>query len=144
MKRYRFRLDSVLRVRELTERQAEENYLRAQRMVVEAEMKIREQEQRRSDAQNAARAGKFDADRLNNADRFFLAIGEQIAVHAREREAAGIVAEVMRLELVEARQAREALTKLREKDYAEYRALTLKQEQEAIDEMATLRFGREY
>ncbi len=142
MKRYRFRLQTVLMHREALEAQAEQNYLRAQAMVEEARVKIEAQRERQREALIFALDEITDAARLQNRERFLLAVGAAIASLEREREAAGIVAEMMKSELVTAKQSREALSKLREKDHTEFRAAMLREEQNALDEMTTMRYGR--
>ncbi len=142
LKRFRFRLETVLRHREALETQAEQNYQRAQVMVEEANVKIRAQETRRREAMQIDPDEITDTARLQNRERFLLTVQAAIALLEREREAAGIVADMMKTELVAARQAREALSKLREKDVAEHTFLILREEQNALDEMATMRHGR--
>ncbi|GDX39764.1 hypothetical protein LBMAG21_00560 [Armatimonadota bacterium] len=58
----------------------------------------------------------------------------------REVEAARIVMVEARLAMVKARQEREAVTKLRAQAHTEYLTEEQKQEQDTLDDLATLRF----
>ena len=77
-------------------------------MVEEANVKIRAQETRRREAMQIAPDEITDTARLQNRERFLLTVQAAIALLEREREAAGIVADMMKTELVAARQARES------------------------------------
>ena len=145
MRRFQFRLETVLRHRALIEELREQSYFTAQGHVLAAEAKLKTlQEQHRETVANrpsGIQGEPFDASSIQGRERYLETLQAAIDRQKRRREAALIVAEEMRVALVAARQAREAVSRLREKDLQAHQALALQIEQSALDELATLRHG---
>ena len=146
MKRFTFRLETVLRQREILEEGCEQafakaqgqvDYLRARQAVLQDEIQV----------VMAGRPGggageSFDAADALNRERYLATLQHGVGLVEQYLAAARIAAEETRLDLVAARQAREAVEKLRKNELRDYMALSLKMEQETLDEQAGLRHGR--
>ena len=85
---------------------------------------------------------RLDAPSILDRERYLQSILAALEQQERRAEAARIVAEEMRRALVEARQAREAVSRLKDKEKAAHGVLGLKQEQDTLDEMATMQYVR--
>ena len=140
MKRFVFRLEAVLRHREILETLREQDFATAQGQVQLAESRIavlNEEIQTMMRGRQGGRAGEtFDATDALNRERYLATLQQGLGQLQMHLAAAQVVAAEMRRGLVEARQARQAVSKLREQDYANYMALGLKTEQDTLDEMA--------
>ncbi len=146
MRRFIFQLEAVLRHRETIENLREQDYSMAQGQLLAAEARIAELRREFRDT-IAGRPGtvsgqKFDAPAILDRERYLESLLAGIEQQERRAETARIVAAEMLKALVAARQAREAVTSLKEKEKAAYVSLSLKQEQDTMDEMATLRYTR--
>jgi len=141
VRRYRFKLESVLKYRTVVEE------LRLQAFAtVQAEMAA-------CDARLAAfrdeltrtaigRPGCIDLEEIARREAYMDVLRARLAQEESVREGITARLEDARASLVQARQAREAMERLRRHDYADYLRLANKAEQEIIDETATLRHGR--
>ncbi len=146
MRRFQFRLESVLHHRALIEGQKEQEYVRTQNRLLEIERKLAQLQQACEEVLQG-RGGKtgernFDIHAITNRERYLASLILRIESVEREIEAARTVMAEARLAMVKARQEREAVTKLREKAHAEYLAEQQKQEQDTLDDMTTLRYKR--
>ena len=146
MKRFKFRLETVLRHREIIETQREQQYATAQGQVdylVSRRIVLHEEMRLVMSGRPGGKAGEtFDAADALNRERYLATLQHGLDLVDRYIASAKIVAEETRLALVEARQAREAVAKLREDELREHTVLTLKTEQDSLDEQAGMRFGR--
>jgi flagellar export protein FliJ len=145
MRRFQFRLETLLKHRKNLEEQREREYGEAQTRVDRAERRIKslEQECYATLTQGRSASCRIDVASLLEREQYVSALKVQIAEVTQERDAALIVAEEARLALVKARQEREAVSKLRENALEEYQQESLRLDQEAFDEMAGLRFARQ-
>jgi flagellar protein FliJ len=145
MKRFTFRLDAVLKYREIQEERCEQNFLAAQGMLANVERQIAALEQERRDillGRPGSRAGEsFDAPSIYDRERYITTIDAALEEQQQFAEAARIVVEEARLALVAAKQARQSVALLRDKEYAAYTAQNLKLEQAALDEIAAMKRG---
>lgn len=144
MKRFKFRLEAVLKYREILESKCEQNFLTAQGMLTQVEQQIAVLEQERRNillGRPGSKAGGFDASRIYDRERYIQTIDAALEEQQQFAEAARLVVEEARRELVAAKQARQSVNLLRDKEYAEYTALNLKLEQAALDEIAALKRG---
>jgi flagellar export protein FliJ len=91
-----------------------------------------------------ARGEHFDAHAIYDRERYLETL--QAAMHQQTRrvDTARIAAENRRLALVAARQAREAVSRLRAQELAAHEVQSLKVEQDSLDEQATQRFFRDH
>ena len=146
MKRFNFRLETVLRQREIIEEGCEQAFAKAQGQVdyLRSRQRILQDEiQGVMAGRQGGRAGEpFDASDALNRERYLATLQHGVGLVETYLETARIVAEETRRDLVEAKQAREAVDKLRENELRDYMALSLKTEQNVLDEKAGLRHGR--
>jgi flagellar export protein FliJ len=89
-----------------------------------------------------ARGAFFDAGALENRELFLRALRFGMEAQEREIEGAKIMAEEKRLLLVAAKQAREAVTRLRETAVLEYQEEALRWQQDQLDEISSVRYWR--
>jgi flagellar protein FliJ len=146
MRRFHFRLETVLRHRATIEDLCEQDFATAQSAVTAIEVRIARlwDEFRRvvmgrpvGEAHQA-----FDAQSIYDRERYLETVQAAIAQQERALEAAQIVLEEKRAALVAARQAREAVSHLHDRDLLAHVSLCNKLEQDALDELATLRHVR--
>lgn len=95
-----------------------------------------------SERPGSVQGEQFDAHAIHDRERYLETLQAAMEQQERRVEAARMVMEERRALLVEARRAREAVTRLRAHELEAYQAHALKVEQEALDEQATLRFVR--
>jgi flagellar export protein FliJ len=146
MRRFHFRLEAVLRHRETIEDLCEQDFAAAQSVVQGIEARIARlwDEFRRVVMGRPVGAANqsFDAHSIYDRERYLETVQAAIAQQERALEAAQIVLEEKRAALVAARQAREAVSHLHDRDLLAHVALCNKLEQDALDELATLRHVR--
>lgn len=143
MKRFKFRLAAVLRHRETIEGLREQDFAQMQSIVQAIEVRLRElhDEFRRIvlTRPGGSAIGAFDVGTIYDRERYLETVQAAIEMQERALEAAQIMLEEKRIALVAARQAREAVSHLHERDLLMHTALCNKLEQDTLDEMATLR-----
>lgn len=143
MRRYKFRLEAVLRHREIIEELREQEFAAANGVleVILARIAALWEEFNRTVAERpGAEAGQpFDPHIIVDRERYLQTLQAEIASQERRADAARIVVEEARQALVVARQGREAVSRLREKDRAAYILEAQRHEQNTLDEMATVR-----
>ncbi|MFA0783147.1 flagellar FliJ family protein [Fervidibacter sacchari] len=139
MKKFRFPLDGLLKVRKMEEAQAERALQQAQQRLWEAERNLREAEAAVKAAISNLRALLSDN---SEADRLLVAVrhldrAEQQRI-AAEQQVAFAQAEVSRClnEYRECRRRRELLEELRERAWRQWLMNFLNEEQKAADERA--------
>ncbi|MCX6380197.1 MAG: flagellar export protein FliJ [Armatimonadetes bacterium] len=146
MRRFQFRLESVLHHRTLIEGQKEQEYVKTQSSLLVLERKLSHLQQVHEEVLQgrggAAGEHSFDIHAIMNCERYLASLVQRIESVEREVEAARIVMVEARLAMVKARQEREAVTKLRAQAHTEYLIEEQKQEQDTLDDLATLRFKR--
>ena len=146
MRRFRFRLEKVLRHRETIEMLREQDFGAAQSRLNEVETRIaemhREFERIVSGRPGCMPGERFDPGVIQDRERYLRALLSAVEVEERRAAACRVVADEMRRALVAARQAREVVSRLKERHLAEYAHASLKVEQDALDEIATLGHAR--
>ena len=145
MRRFVFRLEAVLRHRETIETLREQDFAVAQgnMQALRARLTGMQAEFDRVVSGRPGRAGEpFDAHIIFDRERYLEALQAGMAQQTRRVEAAQVVAEEKRLALMTARQQREAVAQLKAGALSEHTAQYQKMEQDALDELATLRFVR--
>jgi flagellar export protein FliJ len=146
MRRFRFRLETVLNHRKTIETLREQDFAGAQGQLqaIEARIAALREEFRQT---VAGRPGGVTGERLNapailDRERYLETLLAAVAQQERRADAVRVQVEEKRQALVAARQAREAVSRLRDKDLIAHVALGHKLEQDALDELATLRHIR--
>ncbi len=146
MRRFRFRLETVLNHREIIETLREQEFATIQGQLAAIEARIAglraEFRQTVAGRPGGAEGERLDAPAILARERYLETVLAAIAQLERRGEAVRVQVEEKRRALVAARQAREAVSHLRDKDLIAHVALGHKLEQEALDELATLRHVR--
>lgn len=141
MRRFVFRLESVLRHRETLENLREQEFAEAQGhlLTLQARLTVLQTEFNRVLSGRPGKAGEhFDAHSIFDRERYLETVKAAIEQQSRRVETAYIVVEEKRQWLMVARQARQAVSQLREKELNAHTALAQKMEQDHLDEQATL------
>ena len=145
MRRFTFRLETVLRHRATLESLREQEFANAQGhwQTLQARLMGMQNEFARIVSGRPGKTGEpFDAHLIFDRERYLQALQAGMEQQTRRVEAAQIVVEEKRQEMLIARQAREAVSQLRDKDLVLHTEQTQKLEQETLDELATLRHIR--
>jgi flagellar FliJ protein len=147
VKRFKFRLESLLKHRETVQDLREQEFARAQSrhdaLKLQLDALEEHYQQTIADRPVAEIGARFDAPRIQSREQYLQAVQLQMARQTEQVEIARLIAEEMRIQMVSARQACEAVTRLRDKDYAEYQAEVQRKTQEELDEIAAVRFTRQ-
>ena len=145
MPQFRFRLQTLERLREaarntcreqLAEALRVDEHLKAQQVELEAQLKLARDLQ-------IVPAGRVDVDRLLQAQRYEATVVLEVRHIAGQRAQLATEIERRRLALVEADREVKALEKLKEVRKAEHRQLELRAEMAQMDEAAGRRRGEE-
>lgn len=146
MKRFRFRLETALRLRRLAEQQAQAALAEAERAVAveeEALSLARAEHQRHLSYCARLQAGRLDdIGLLAAASQYTVALEDDMATQQERIRLACTKREEQRDVLRLRRQEREALEKLREKQRLAHLQEEAAEEQAWLDEVAVLRWGR--
>lgn len=141
MKRFRFRLESVLSLRALAERSAREAFGRAQRRLAEAESARDVAARRRlelADALSAARAGTFRPGEQSEG-LHVLGLARQAELDAARQVAEATSArEKARIDWLAARSRLQVVERLKERAALAHREAADKAEQSLLDELASI------
>ena len=146
MKRFVFRYETLLGVREQEQRREEEQLSRFLRAQAEA---LHEVERLEAEALDQRRAfgghlqGRVDLDAVRMMHDCLDAKERLIALAREAHETACARTENQREVLLKALQAVEVLKKLKERDFTAWRRALEAAENAALDELATLRYTRE-
>ncbi len=146
MRKFKFRLETLLTVRAAQEKQAEQAFAVAQGRLSLASRMLQESLAQFNTAL-AERAGTTAGERIDAAswldrERYLGVLAATIEQQQRIVDTARMVAEEYRLELVKASQARESVSHLKKRDIQRYTTEFNRQEQVSLDELATQQAGR--
>jgi flagellar FliJ protein len=146
MKRFKFRLQSVLEQRERLETHAKSSYAAAQQAVQNAEVLLAELTEVRAALLNEV-AEQRKSDTFDPLEaRLYQDYLKQIITCIRDQEAyvreLQINAEAMRLNLVGASTNRKVVDKIKERDQSAHREQAIRAEQATVDELVSMRHGR--
>ena len=138
-RRFRFRLQPVLRQREIVEEQRKKEFALANRAVDEARLKQQAMQEERTQMQEDVRVlyeSQSPFQRVLDVYRYQNTLELQLARNARDLAHLEVFREERRLVLVEAQKNRKAMELLRDKRRAEQEAENAREEQTALDELA--------
>ena len=141
MRRFKFRLEAVLKHRVVMEELAQQAFAKVQLELKAADHALAEMRTAYAEAV-AGRGAGIDLEDVSRRERYIDAL--LVRIGEQERVIEGINARLndARIALVSARQAREAIERVKEQDYRQYLQDVAHEEQRQIDEMATARHGR--
>ena len=147
MKRFIFRLETLLKHRETLEDLREQEFAVAQGRHDAARQQLdallTHYRQTVAERPGAETGSRFNAPAIQSREKYIEALQQQIAQQTEHIELARLIAEEMRVEMVAAKQKREAVSQLRDKDHADYVAEVQRKTQEGLDEIASMRFARQ-
>jgi len=145
MKAFRFTLQSILKLYEDREKDAERHHARVLRTLETARQRVEKAQAELHLCWQGVRNATSDgcqAWRLEHVRLYAQGLKERVEqLENQRREAAAQVATALRA-LLAARQKRETLDKLRDRRVLEYQAAGARAEQKQIDELVTATFGR--
>jgi flagellar protein FliJ len=141
MRRFKFRLEAVLKHRTVIEELAQQAFAKVQLELKAADERLAELRTGYSEAV-AGRSAGVDLDDVTRRERYVDTLLVRISEQERVREGINARLDDARSALVSARQAREAIERVKEQDYRNYLREAGLEEQRLIDEMATVRHGR--
>lgn len=140
MKKYRFRLETLLKLREADRQQRRAELaqaLHAERLLQEqADALALELAQARHTARNSAAPGEVNVDKLLELQRYALQLVAQTQVLGTQRSRVSEETERRRQALIEADRQVRTLEKLRSKQEDAFRSHELRVEQKGLDEVA--------
>ncbi|GIW90564.1 MAG: hypothetical protein KatS3mg109_0996 [Pirellulaceae bacterium] len=136
----KFRLGTLLKLRQMERDQARQRYLQAVRAQEILQQQIQQLDQQRAFHAEAARhshaPGPVDVDRLLEQDRYGMVLEQQRRHAQGQLEQISTVVSSRQQEWAAAQQRVKMLEKLRERKEAERRRQESRQEQKRLDEMA--------
>lgn len=144
MKRFRFSLEQILRLREYEEQQAE---LELGRITGECERLRREivslDERGRSAAQTHLGSRAWDVTYRFDEERYIAGLKSRATILARELESWEAQLEKARERFREARKRREVLSRLKSRKAEQYHEAVEKEQQRVLDEASALKWRSE-
>jgi flagellar FliJ protein len=141
MQKYKFKLETVLNHRAVLEEQAMQAFAEAQGQLAACTARIAAL-QLEFQQVVSSRPKTFDAEEMAMRERHLDNLRSRIEQQERIREALEARLEDTRNHLVKSRRDRETVARLKEIDFEEHRKKVEKAEQDAIDELATMRHRR--
>lgn len=143
MRRFKFRLQTLLNYRETVEhlREQELNIANGRFLIAQQRLRYLQDEFTQTFQQRpgATPGERFDAFAIADRERYLFTLQAAIQEQQRRVDAAQIVLEEKRTALIEARQAREAVQRLFDKELAAYKTHVLQTEQKLLDDLASTR-----
>jgi flagellar FliJ protein len=140
MRRFKFRLETVLRQRTAREEKCLREFAAAQNEKAACEARLAAY---RAERERTILERPEPPDPEDEIRREFYLDGLNARMEHEEKVREGIAArlESARIALMAARHAREALERVKENDFNEYKMLNAREEQHALDEVATMRYS---
>jgi len=140
MRKFRFPLEGVARVREVAVREREVGLARAQEELRQAEEAVRRtRDSMRRSLETAPHGAMVQVRLLLEQDHRLRALRHRFQGEAEERNRSAAGVETQRLGLVDARREAEAVEKLRARRYQDFLREVLREEQKGTDEVAARR-----
>lgn len=141
MRRFKFRLEAVLKYRAVLEHKCQRIYAAIQVEMKECAARLAAY---RADRERIGllRSEHFDPEEMTRRERYLDVLNERMEYQKQVLEGINARLDAARKDFLEARRAREALEHIRESDMNEYKQLVARQEQKTLDEVATIRYTR--
>lgn len=145
MKKFQFRLQTLLEVRERVKETKEQELSQIThqlQQLLDAREALFQKKEQHLEAQTEAQQGKMDVDTVLWFQQYSEWIAQKIEEATKVIETTERKREAKRKELVHATQECEIITKLKERDYKQFLKEIDREENLLIDELATSRFNR--
>lgn len=146
MKKFSFRLQTVLDLRERVKEQKEQELAQLSyqvQLLVERQQQWEAEKDQKLEEQRALSLGTLDLEAVGWYEAYLYALDERLYQGNQQLEQVREAREKKRQELMEATKACEILLKLKERDHREFLLALDRAENQLIDELATVRFNRE-
>jgi flagellar export protein FliJ len=144
-KKFQFRPEVILKLREQREQLARRKLADAQGAVIEMERKIRDLRGQMDQQNTLVRAGvllgKVDVQFMSHYRRHSMSLHRLMIQHAQSLQQASAQLQQVRNEALVAIKERKVMTKLKENLLAKHQAGLEYEERRELDEMTTMRFG---
>jgi flagellar FliJ protein len=146
MKKFRFRLQKVMELKEEIEKQRKLELSEARRHLMDEKQKLEEMETHNKDCWNTVERIET-ADRVNPwelvcAHRYMHKLEEEMMWQSGKVLEVEAAFDEKRIKLLEASKERKMLEKLKEKRFSTYRTDADRKEQKILDEFAAMQFTR--
>ena len=145
MKKFRFKLETVLNVKEKREEQLKHELLKLQALKVQEEQLLSEVKEKRAyisrEKSNENKKGT-DIQSLINFEQYLGVLLKKIDDTQKNIKVLEKKADIKREEVVEASREKKVFEKLKEKQFGEFQRVVNENEQKVLDEMAVSKFNR--
>lgn len=143
MKKYNFRLERLLKIKEHKEKIAEENYARElqKKIIFEQENRSMEklmEENELSEFDSLKSGDRIDFEYFHQNERYIRSLELKIYDNNIKKDQLEPVISDLKEKLVEATREKKILEKLKEKDYLKYKEEKRKHDTKFMDEMASI------
>ncbi|HOP75132.1 MAG TPA: flagellar export protein FliJ [Bacillota bacterium] len=146
MKKFQFKLDTVLKLRTRIEEQRQQELRQAQYIRDEAQRQLEYRRAQQDEMLNAYRqrvSGNLDLATMIHYDRYSAWLKQMVVLDEAHLQTCEVKVADARQRLVEASKEKKIVDKLKEKAYREYQTAELHAEIEFLDELGTSRFNRQ-
>lgn len=147
-KRFKYNLKTLLKVREIHEKQEEEKFSQAQKKLQEEERKEREIKRFQNEKYSELRQRMEPGQKISNFQEILMRkshleiVKEQVEEQIQKREDAERMKEQQRLALAKAAMERKVIEKDKEKKKTLWKKFMNKEEEKFIDDLSTIAFVR--
>ncbi len=146
-KKFKFRVESILKMREHTEQRALRTMADASGKVAEIENRIRDMRARVADQNRLVRegvlTGSVNVQYMSLYRRHVMALNRRMIELGRDLHEAAVELANRRAEAVEAVKQRKVLTKLKDRQHAKYMKALQRDELRQTDDMTLMRIGHQ-
>lgn len=145
MKKFQFKFQTVLKVKEQKEEELKRELMRLQALKLEQQMLLAEieNEKRASHKEKSKHHHSgTDISLLRQFEEYINALRSQVALTEKRIKDLEKKADIKRVEVVEASKEKKVLEKLKDRDFAEFKKVVLKNEQDVLDEIAISKYNR--
>lgn len=145
MKKFKFRFETVLKVKEKKEEQLKREFMQLIALKIRQENLLKEIEKEKQkmakEKFNEKQSGT-DIQTLIYYEEYCNLLRKEISLTEKKIKELQEKADIKREELIEASKQKKIFEKLKQSDFNEFKALLLKNEQQILDEIAINKFNR--
>jgi flagellar FliJ protein len=145
MKKFQFKLETVLNVKERREEQLKHELMKLQALKIQEEQLLAEVKEKRayiSKQKSDENKKGTDIQSLIHFEQYLGVLLKKIDDTKKSIKVLGEKADIKREEVVEASREKKVFEKLKEKQYTEFQRVVIQNEQKMLDEMAVAKFNR--
>lgn len=146
MKKFSFKFETVLRVKEKKEEELKRALMRLQALRIEQEQlleKIDNEKRRVYGAKAAEKQGGVDIMSLVNYEAYLNNLRRKISAAEKKIKELEKKADDKRVEVIEASKEKKIFEKLKEKHFSEFKKTIVSNEQKQLDEIAVNKYNRD-